>query len=94
MPYDKSQDPYRSVGTRSEFGRRGRSVTPSDEDDLPRYVKAVTVLAAGDLSILPVQNEDGNTIDYVGVPAGFSPPFQVRRVMATGTTATVATVED
>ena len=49
-------------------------------------------LTSGNLSILPADGAEA--ISFIGIPAGFTPPFIVRRVMATGTTSTVATVED
>lgn len=95
MPYDKDKDVYRETGSRSDFGKRGRIISKSDTVDLPKpYAKAVTVLVAGTLKILPVENPDDEPIPYDEVPVGFSPPYQVRRVFLTGSTATVATVEN
>jgi hypothetical protein len=75
------------------FGRSSRAITPSDTVDIPNGpVKAIVVTQAGTLSILP-SNSDV-PVAFAEVPAGFNPPFQVRRVLATGTTATVFTVED
>jgi hypothetical protein len=69
-------------------------VTPSDSADLdPAPVKAVVCLTAGDISVIPTENADNEPVAFEGVSAGFVPPFQVRRVMATGTTCTVMTVE-
>lgn len=74
------------------FGRKGSGVTPSDSTDLAGGpVKAVVTLTSGNLSILPA--DSGSPISFIAVPVGFVPPFIVRRVLATGTTATVATVE-
>lgn len=86
-------DPWNKTPDQDGFGRRGSTVTPSDTVDLDTVAKAVTVLAEGSLSIVPVDNDDEDTIDYSSVPVGFMPPYLVRRVMATGTTATVATVD-
>lgn len=75
------------------FGRRGFAVTPDDNADLPGgAVKAVVATSAGNLAVIPV--DSATPIAFTGVPAGFLPPFIVRRVMATGTTATVAAVAD
>lgn len=94
MPYDASKDIRQYPGPSStSFGRKSRAVTPSDSTDLDPYAKAVVVLSVGDLVILPVDNADGSTVTFEDVPIGFIPPFQVRRVYATGTTATVATVD-
>lgn len=95
MPYDIDKDRVLSKPTTKEtFGSVGRNVTPSDTVDLDPYVKAVVALATGNLVILPTQNADGDTITFVNVPAGFSPPYNVRRVLATGTTVAVATIEN
>jgi hypothetical protein len=96
MAYDKSRDPYRTLSAdpRSNFGRKGRINVKHDTNDLNPYAKAITVLTAGTLKILPVGNADGDTVSYAEVPVGFSPPYQIRRVFSTGSTATVATVED
>lgn len=73
------------------FGRKGRVVTPG-ATDLDPIAKAVVCLTTGNLTIVPVGNANGDTLTFTGVPVGFTPPYQVRRV--TAATATVATVED
>jgi hypothetical protein len=83
------------VPSLSTFGRKARAVTPSDVADLPAgKVKAVVLLSAGNVSVIPADNADNEPVSFTDVPAGFIPPFVVRRVRATGTTATVATIED
>lgn len=86
-------DPWSKTPDQQSFGRKGTAVTPSDTADLTDVAKAITVTASGTLSIIPVDNGDADTIDYGDVPVGFTPPYLVRRVMSTGTTATVATVD-
>lgn len=84
----------RFVASRSSFGSSSQLVTPSNTVDLsPAPVKAVVCLTAGNIAVVPVNNADSVPLAFVGVSAGFVPPFSVRRVMATGTTCTVATVE-
>jgi hypothetical protein len=81
-------------GSSSSYGSKARAVTPSDTVDLnPAPVKAVVCLTSGNISVIPTANADNAPVAFVGVNAGFVPPFQVRRVMATGTTCTVMTVE-
>ena len=75
----------------STFGTVGKIITPGPTD-IAGDVKAITCLTAGNVTVVPVDNADGETLAYVGVHAGFSPPFRVRRV--TAATAVVATVED
>lgn len=76
------------------YGRRGRLVTPSNTTDLPGPVKAVVVVGAGNVSVLPISNPDDEPIVFIGCEMGFIVPYQIRRVLATGTTATVWTCED
>jgi len=95
MAYDRLNDPsaYRVQG-RSFFGDYGRSVAPSDTVDLDPYAKAVIVTVAGSLSYIPVKNDDDDIIVFPSVPIGFIPPHTIRRVLLTGTTATVVTIDD
>lgn len=79
-------------GALMTYGRRGVAITPNDAADIPGGpVKAVVATSAGNLSVIPV--DSSIAIAFIAISAGFSPPYIVRRVMATGTTATVATVE-
>lgn len=79
------------ASTPSTLGRKSRVITPA-ATDLPGATKAVVLLTAGNVTVVPVGNADADGIAFVGVPAGFVPPFMVRRV--TAATATVATIED
>jgi hypothetical protein len=86
-------DPNASaVKSLSSFGRKGAAVVPSDSTDFAVFAKAIVVTAAGNLVIVPADNADNETITFTGVSVGFIPPYQVRRVLATGTTASAATV--
>ena len=67
--------------------RRAAMVTPSDTVDLTAYAKALYVGAAGNVRVLTVGGEDGDAVTFANHPVGWL-PVQVRRVMATGTTAT------
>lgn len=98
--YDSTKDPLRgSTAGPSQpnlFGGNSAAVTPSDTVDLTTYPKAIVVTVAGNLVVLPMKaTDDGaHLITFTAAAVGFIPPFRVRRVMATGTTASVATVED
>jgi hypothetical protein len=81
------------------LGSNSAAVTPSDTVDFTSYPKAIVVtsIAGGaTLTVLPLKAADdgAHLIAFAGVTVGFIPPFRVRRVMATGTTASVATVAD
>ena len=75
--------------TPDSFGTVGAVITPG-ASDLSPFAKAVVCLTAGNITIVPVGNADAATLAFVGVPAGFIPPYRVRRV--TAATATVASV--
>jgi len=85
MDYD------RNAKTASSLGTVGKVVAPAAADLNP-LPKAVVCLTAGNITVVPVGNADNGTIAFVGVPAGFVPPFRVRRV--TAATSTVYTIED
>ncbi len=87
-----AQDPYEEFAkSPSSLGTTSRPVTPGAEDIDP-IPKGVVCLTSGDLTVVPLGNADAVTLSFVGVPAGYVPPFRVRRV--TAATATVATIED
>ncbi|PAP97821.1 spike base protein, RCAP_Rcc01079 family [Mesorhizobium mediterraneum] len=88
-------DPYEDNQPGPEsLGRSARLVVPSDDNDLPVVAKSVVCTTAGNISVVPIGNADYTPVPFVDVPAGYLVPFQVRRVMATGTTATAWTLED
>ena len=93
MAYDKTKDPYEQSPETQFLGRKARVVTPSNTTDLDPYPNTVVVTAAGNLVVLPLENADGDTITFTAAPVGFYVPFRVRRVLATGTTASVATID-
>jgi len=76
--------------TPSSFGTKSRLVTPGAADITPTP-KAVICATAGSLTIVPAGNDPAVTVTFPDVPAGFIPPFRVRRV--TAATATVYTIE-
>ena len=63
------------------------AVTPSDNTDLPRVTKALWIAASGTLSVIAV--DDSAAVSLGTIPAGTLLPVRARRVLATGTTATV-----
>ncbi|HSI42268.1 MAG TPA: hypothetical protein VLA00_17115 [Xanthobacteraceae bacterium] len=93
MPYDSAKDPWHGFAISPVgLGRSGAPVVPSDTTDLPRYARlrvfAPTSLASAQVSVLPVQAEDGVPLTLpVAVGQASVLEFMVRRVLATGTTA-------
>ncbi len=78
------------ANTAGTFGRKGRAVTPGAVD-LDPIAKAVVMLSDGNITIVPRDNANGDTLTFTGVPAGFIPPYQVRRV--TACTSSCATID-
>lgn len=87
--YDAAQDPYaqRSAEVSSQ-ARKVAAVTPSDSANLAPYAKALYIGGAGDVVVVPINaTDDSQVVTFKAHPIGYM-PVQVRRVMATGTTAT------
>lgn len=98
--YDSTKDLYANFSPNAEtIGNNSAVVTPSDTVDFTSYPKAiiVTSVAGGaNLVVLPLKAPDdgAHLVTFTGVSVQFIPPFRVRRVMATGTTASIATIVD
>lgn len=95
--YDPTKDSYGSFAIAGHgFGNNASAVTPSDTVDFAAYPKGVVVTVAGNLVVLPLKAADdgAHLITFTAAPVGFAVPFRVRRVMATGTTASVASLAD
>lgn len=65
---------------------RALTITPADSADLPAVVRALWVGDAGSVRVVLADDADAVTIS--AVPAGTLLPIIVKRVLATGTTAT------
>ena len=67
-----------------------RAITPNDSTDLPLGVcRGIYVGVTGNVSIDDLSGETaGESVVFVGLPAGSVLPVQTARVNATGTTAT------
>lgn len=76
-------------GALQDQGRKLSAVTPGP-DDLPEVAKALLVLAAGNVTLVPVDNDDSETFQIIGCTAGQYIPIITRRV--TAATATIAAV--
>jgi hypothetical protein len=96
--YVLANDPY-VAGWPADIdalGNNSAAVTPSDTVDFASYPKAILVVAAGSLVVLPLKAPDdgAHLITIAHVEPQFIVPFRVRRVMATGTSASVVAVTD
>lgn len=72
------------------LGRTGRAVTPA-ASDLDPFAKSIVMLATGDITIVPLNNDNADTLSFTGLPAGYVIPFNVRRV--TACSSTCATID-
>ena len=62
------------------------AITPNDSTDLSVFTRAIYVGVGGDISVIPLA---GSTpVTFVGLQAGQLLPIRVKRVRASGTTAT------
>lgn len=92
MPYDRTKHNFASSSSsQSTPGRKLAAITPSNSTDLAIYAKALLCLAEGNVVIVPVENADEESFTVPMAP-GQVLPVQVRRVMATNTTATVVAI--
>jgi hypothetical protein len=64
------------------------AVTPSDSTDLPSVTRGLYVGVIGDVNVIFAADKDASTVVLTGLAAGVWHPIQVRRVLATSTTAT------
>ncbi len=81
---------WNSTGNRSDsFGFKGRVVTPASTD-LDPIAKSIVMTAAGNITIVPLNNAAATTISFTDLPAGYVIPYFVRQVTAcSGTCATI-----
>lgn len=63
----------------------GAAITANDSTDLPEVYSGLYIGGAGNLK---VDLLDGSTVTFTGLLVGTIYPFTVKRVYATGTTAT------
>lgn len=61
------------------------AVTPNDGADLAKMTEGLYIGAAGNVA---VTMQDGTSVTFTGLAAGVAHRLSVKRVLATGTTAT------
>ena len=95
MPFDSTKVTYNTAAD-DAFGSAAYPIVPDDAADQVdadgKYFKYVVAKSAGDVAVLGYKNADGDTAQVFTMAAGGIVPLRVRRVYATGTTATVAGV--
>lgn len=83
-------DPFEgSSGVPNYPGRRAALIVPSDTVDLANATKAIYVGGAGDITVIMAGDGDNGAVQFKAPPIGTMLNIQARRVMATGTTATL-----
>lgn len=80
-----------SFGTK---GAVGASSNSTDMDPVPKAIVVTSIAAGANIAVVPSGESSNTGVPFVGVVVGFSPPYRVRRVLATGTTCAWATVDD
>jgi hypothetical protein len=91
--YNRANDPYVKGGELT-VNRTSVALSASDTVDFPSYPKAVQLLTAGTVNALPLKNADASFVNFGSLLAGYILPFRVRRINATGTTATFVGLYD
>jgi len=64
----------------------GEEITPDDNTDLSASTRGLYVGASGDVTV--IMERDTAAITFTALAAGVVHPLRVKRVLATGTTAT------
>lgn len=82
MPVGKA--PYRSADA-TVSGHRFAAITPSDTVDI-EVTRGVYVGVTGNVVLIGAENADAETVTMVAAAVG-EHPWQVRRILASGTTA-------
>lgn len=75
------------------YGTKGAAIDYSGGNvELGTNIRYVVVTAEGDLVIHPLDNSSGNYVTFTGCPVGFVPPYRVKAIIASGSTASVASI--
>jgi hypothetical protein len=76
------------VSSDSRPCRKAVAITPNDSTDLTVAARAIYVGVGGDVAVYSVDDSIGTSVTIKGAATAQVLPFWVRRVLATGTTAT------
>jgi hypothetical protein len=97
MSYDPSKDPFHDTSISPDAPAVDCiAVTPSDDDDIEPYPKALRVYVpatiaggVGTLKVTPKRANDAAPVTFKFPPGVYQIPLSVRRVWQTGTDADV-----
>lgn len=81
--------PFDQSGSVMAPGKHGFSITPSDTEDLPVNIRQIYVGGTGSLKVEFEDDLPGVFVIFNAFPAGTSQPWALRKIWATGTTATL-----
>lgn len=84
--------PNEALGQYDAGIRRAAAVTPSDGADLTGITRGIYLGGAGNVAVIFADDADSAPVTLTGLATGVWHPMQVRRVMATNTTATLILV--
>jgi hypothetical protein len=88
MTYDSTRDTGKDGNPFSNSARRAVAVVPHDSNDLTEYAIALDIGGGGDITVIPIGNADDAPVTLYNRANGSLILLGVRRVKATGTTAT------
>lgn len=96
--YDSAKDHWPTAPQATWPAHNAKVITPSDTkdvtdatgDNFPMYCKGFYVGGAGNVvAVMAGNHTDDATVTFTGLLAGVVYPFQIRRIFATNTTATL-----
>jgi hypothetical protein len=78
-------DPFYGKRSLDGPGEDADEIVPHDANELTYVTRAIYVGGAGNMSVVTAK---GTSVVFTGLPAGIVLPVRIRKVLATGTTAT------
>lgn len=81
--------PSESIADYTAGIRAALAVTPNDGTDLNRITRGIYIGGAGNVAVVFCDDADAAPVTLSALAIGVWHPMQVRRVMATNTTATL-----
>lgn len=81
--------PSESIAEVTAGIRSAVAVTPGDGTEFSRITRGIFVGVAGNVAVIFADDPDAAPVTLTGLAVGVWHPMQVRRVMATNTTATL-----
>jgi hypothetical protein len=82
-----SKDRFSGVTSTTGPISDGFAVTPRDAEDLTEVTRALMVAAAGDIRVTLMDQAEGTFITLPAMQPGVLYPFRVKRIWASGTSA-------